>query len=151
MYCLLMFGRHKMFRIFVRCAVIVLEKFKSTKFHKIRYFVCERSCNHMPFIGCHFFMQSLLASAGSTRKNLPFVVYPNSGEDWSTSQGWVISNGLYYTFTLSWSFIKNSGIDLRHARIECAIGLRKVRKVMPFPMYGVFCLTTFSYVHDLEF
>ena len=41
-------------------------------------------------------------------------------------------------------------LNLRYARAGRA-KIAKKAKGMPFPMYGIFCLPTFSWVHDSEF
>ena len=41
-------------------------------------------------------------------------------------------------------------LNLRYAKAGRAKNAKSVES-MPFPMYGVFCLTTISYVHDFDF
>ena len=54
---------------------------------------------------------------------------------------------LYYVHVELIILLKIPGLNLRYARAAHA----KSAKGMPFPMYGVLCLTTFLCVHDPEF
>ena len=59
---------------------------------------------------CTIWLKALLQSAqGLTDK--PFVVYPNSGEDWNRQSGLVLSQWMYYrwkfSFTDNWNTIHN--------------------------------------------